>query len=201
MTALNLHGGSAVISSADQLHVNTDAERAEWTRAVSFLAPTLYTLRSGHDMPDPSDQFSDRWAFTAGNLRFVGFYVGGDMSVGATDLAFIEAELIALGGLVPVLVAHHPMSTTFLDPVAAGLGREEMLTFLSTYNVPLYLSGHRHMVLASDFVDSLSTVNVSGPAGMDRNFMVIESYADRIEIASYLYITPYSVASKITVNI
>jgi len=189
---INLKYPAAVISSADQLLANTEAERTEWTRAMANLVFPLYTLRDDHDMPDPTDQFSDRWAFTAGGVRFIGFHAGGDMSVGATDLAFIEAELIALGGLAPVLVCHKPMADEFLNPIAAGLGREELLTLLGAYHVPLYLSGHWHHDMIGQVIDGVETLDVTGPLAVGGHFQVLDIYASRIDIHAYTTANPFA---------
>lgn len=158
---------------------------------VSSLTAPLYNVPGNHDnggAPDYDYAFYDEYvgmdhfAVTIGPVRVIGYKITtlADASaiVEAGEKAYVLGELAALDGLIPVIMAH------------AACPDEELEAAFVTYGVAAYLHGDGHHNCIAYTLDGIThvdggstdTTHTDDQTNTDGGFMVVDVFADRLEI-------------------
>jgi 3',5'-cyclic AMP phosphodiesterase CpdA len=142
-----------------------------------LAAMTLHYLPGNHDEGeglDPSgtvngevatfEEYEDagygfEWTFTAGEFQFIGFTTivqrepdanpgKGKLKTGALAYVAAQLEVARIAGKVPVLVSHYPLRDSIGENLD-GSDQTALYALITAYQVPLYLSGHRHLLFSA----------------------------------------------------
>lgn len=213
IAAVNQHAPDVVITTGDNVERSDSAAWLTWERARAKLNACCYDLPGNHDVDLAVPEIPYRFSFDYGNFRFIGFFASYvDLSppaymntgqISATDQNYLDAQLDSLGGKIPIVLCHYPLSDQNYAGwyIQNGYGREALLASLAAHNVKAFLHGHTHGPFASWDVSGTLDVN-GGPGGLSKYFQIIDVYDDHLDIKQYSSTDPMTqVGDTITVTL
>jgi hypothetical protein len=183
-----------LIDTGDIMIDDLETEYTSYLSDLVSLGVTRYNTPGNHDRGADeaytlynSNIGMDHFAVTVGSVRFIGFATkqvaetADTFEVPQAEKDFVAAELAALGGLTPILMSHlkAPDAQFLADAYTAGVRN--------------YLHGHQHancetysdvgiLFVSGGSADSTHIGNPITQTNTDGGLMVVDVYADRIEI-------------------
>ena len=217
----NVPNTDFVMFSGDVLdsgYSETPTEMAEeyqmFSEVTSIIDKPLYPFMGNHDRDAESLGLLKHGVITQNGVTIIYFHADyvalsgapeydNTGSVTASELAWIEEQLIAAGSNIKILACHWSIvlddEDNFKWPITNDYGRTEILALAAEYGVKLYLNGHEHNYAMPTGTAGVMT-DVNGP-NLGFGFMVVEVYSDHVTVGLHDSVSPYGFIETATISL